>query len=123
MTPSDRQIGQALTKVRAAHGFGQRYIAATRAGMPDHMLMRREQEGVPLRVAELLAMAEAWGIHPIAMLWELLEECDHMIWDKAAAKLGCPPAQAKDRINKAANQRCLTPWQIWLKLEKDQIKV
>ena len=122
MQITEQQLASALRRCREkrSQDMSQTGIAM---GLHPDSYRRREKGDYSLKVVELIRLASHWGISPVGLLWEVLNESDKVMWEEAASKLGCTPAIARDRLQKEAHTRQMTVWQVWLMVEKDQIRV
>lgn len=120
MTTDEKALAKAFKHAREGR-IKNLDSAAVAMGMSASSLYKREAGEYSIKLIELLSLAEASGTHPITLLWDILTHCDRSVWEAAAEKLGCSPAQARDKLERGAALRKITPWQLWLKVEKDQV--
>ena len=121
--PTDKEIGQGLKKAREKLCRLTRYKAAVSVDMHPDVLRRRESGGSTLKVGEVVLMAEAWGVDPVALFAEILLQADDSYWGEIAQQLDCTIPMAKRRVGVVAKQKGLTAGAVWRMYLQEQIRL
>ena len=98
-------------------------MAAAEIGMADTFLRDRESGRTDIKLVDLLMMAQAWNVDPVALLAELLHQCDAGRWEQIAQVLGCTIPMAKQRLAVAQQRYGLSHGQVWSKYLQEQIRL
>ena len=123
MPLSKKQIGQGLKRCREKYCHDPRYKAAAIANAHPDTLRKRESGETAVSLSDLLTYAEAWEVDPVALLAELLHQCDASYWSKVAEQLNCTIPMAKQRVAIAQQKYGLTFGQVWSKYLEEQIRL
>ncbi|EKU98091.1 hypothetical protein Lepto7375DRAFT_7352 [Leptolyngbya sp. PCC 7375] len=123
MPLTKKQIGQGLKRCREKYCPQPRYMAAAIATVHPDTIRKRESGETAVTISDLLIYAEAWSVDPVALLAELLHQCDTERWEQIAQVLGCTIPMAKQRLAIAQQRYGLSHGQVWSKYLQEQIRL
>ena len=91
--------------------------------MEPWSLQERERGRTALKVGEVVDMATAWHVDPVALFAEILMQADDSYWREIAQRLDCTIPMAKRRVGAVAKQRGLTAGAVWRMYLQEQIRL